>query len=111
MIEQPFFHPKSAAKGFVAGALLFSGVFGALDLFISSIVFVVGLLVLIEAVMPSDGNFYGWTVVIFAIVGGFIGYLFFITGILFPYTLVMLFFAIIGYIIIIDKRKSMFIRK
>ena len=59
----------SILNGFLAGCLIAGGIFAPYGLFIQAVLFLVGLFVLIDTIMPHGEMLYAVTVVVFTVIG------------------------------------------
>ncbi len=65
--------PEAMLKGFIAGFLVAGGVFNpALGPAIDAILVILGIAGFLDAVMPSSRSMHGFTVFVFALVGGLV---------------------------------------
>lgn len=70
----PLASRMSALKGLAAGGFMALGLFAPWDIAPRILFFIIGFIVLVDAVMPADRRLYAVTSMLFMIIGGIIGF-------------------------------------
>ncbi|MFQ5648000.1 MAG: hypothetical protein ACE5FW_02080 [Candidatus Aenigmatarchaeota archaeon] len=94
----PLTHWKSALKGFLGGSLLSLGVFVPWGFGIQALIFLVGLFVMLETILPFGAYPYIVTAVVSAMAGIVVSYLFFLFGQALPWAVLILLLAALAYL-------------
>ncbi len=100
----PIVNLLSAVKGFLGGGLMTLAVFTPWDAVGRIILFFIGFIIFVDAVMPVDRSLYAVTSVFSLIIGGIIGFFAAVTGSGFIYLAVLLVIAVVVYV---DKIRRM----
>ena len=79
----------SILNGFLAGCLIAGSIFNAYGLFLQGILFLVGLFVLVDTVLPSGEMMYALSVVFFAIIGFLVILMFSLWQVALPFLIVI----------------------
>jgi hypothetical protein len=95
----PLTSSESILKGLVAGFLIGAGVFGqAFGIVIQIVLVALGALVFLDAIIPASKSVHGFTVLIFAVVGGLAAFLLTITGNAFIFVIIAVIIAVLIYL-------------
>ena len=100
----PLMNALSAVKGFLAGGFMALAVFTPWDPIGRVVLFIIGFIMFVDAVMPVDRSLYAVTSVLFLIIGGLIGFFTAVAGSGLAYLIVIIIVAIVVYI---DKIRRM----
>jgi len=102
----PLMSIRVAAKGFIGGGFMGFAVFAPWDAISRIVLFVIGVIVFLDSLMPSDRVMYVVTSVFSMIVGGLISFFSEISGMEIAYLAVVLIVAALVYMDKIRRMKS-----
>jgi hypothetical protein len=101
----PITQGMSGLKGIVAGSLIAGGIINSWGIGIQAILFIVGIVIMVDSCIP-DGRTFILTTVIFAVFGGVITLLVTIVGYSVYYTILIIVAAVLVYLKRISNRKK-----
>lgn len=100
----PMMNLISAIKGFLAGGFMSLAIFTEWDPVARVLLFIIGFIMFVDAVMPVDRGLYAVTSVFFLIIGGLMGFFTGISGSGFAFLVILLIIAVVIYL---DKIRRM----
>lgn len=100
----PLLSLLGALKGFLGGGLMALAAFTQWDPVGRALLFVIGFIIFVDAVMPFDRGLYAVTSVFFLIIGALIGFFTGLAGSGFAYLILLLLIAVVVYL---DKIRRM----
>jgi len=101
----PIISLLSAIKGFLGGGFMALAIFTDWDPVGRTVLFVIGLIAVLDSVMPVDRKLYAATTMFFLIVGGLMGFFTALSGSGLAYLVLLLAVAIVVYL---DKIRRMY---
>lgn len=102
----PFANRKAIIKGLVAGSLIVSSILMNVGIFWRLVLFIAGILVLLEAMFPYGKELYVGSVVATTIVGGILSLAFYLSGALVAYTILIIIVIALLYLISYSQSRS-----
>jgi len=93
-----------AMKGLLGGGLMSLAAFASWDPVARSVLFIIGIIIFIDSVMPVDRALYAFSSVFFYIIGGLAGFFTAISKNGFPYLVILL---VLGVAVYLDKIRRM----